>query len=581
VRKLDALPLAIELAAARSRALSPQKIDARLSKRFHLLRGIRRGETDRHASLRGLIDWSWELLEPWEQEALAQLSVFRDGFLMEAAERVLNLSAWPDAPWALDVVAALLDKSLLYSVENGDHPRFRMYRSVQAYAKERLGDRARAPRVRHLFHFSALGSDARMERRFGEGRGELTRTLRAEQENLRAAMETALELSMTELGGRCGLAIAVARQDSGPFQDVIDLIVELLRRPISQGLAGRLHRRLGWLYFGSGQRDVAMDHYQEALRIFQSIGERSEEAYALGNIGNCLFRWGRVDEALDHYQRSMETHRDLGNLHAEAGMLGSLASGYEHKGYREKALQMHVRSLAVARALGSIASEEVRLANIGIFLEVGGRAEEAQAHYRASMKLAARMRNHMGVAVTMANLADSLRDTGQFEEARELYLESVRLRRAVGNRKKVGIALGGLGVLHFKSGRIEQAESTLREALELIDGSQGFAPGLFRAWLALIRAQDGAVAEARDMMNETEQQLQGFRPTLRGTHFCLRATVERIAGDRDAYEAALAAAVAVNDAGSLGETSKIMRMVGEVRADARRSRGWVQEHPSG
>ena len=98
VTALDGLPLAIELAAARAVLLSPTQLLERLSERFELLRGGRRGDTDRQSSLVGLIDWSWDLLEPWEQAALAQLSVFRDGFFMEAAEAVLDLSAWRDAP---------------------------------------------------------------------------------------------------------------------------------------------------------------------------------------------------------------------------------------------------------------------------------------------------------------------------------------------------------------------------------------------------------------------------------------------------------------------------------------------------
>ncbi len=112
VRLLDGLPLAIELAAARVRVLSPAQIVERLKDRFKLLAGAR-GTAGRQATLKAAIDWSWDLMTACEQAALAQCSVFEGGFTLEAAEATLNLSRWPEAPPTIDVVQALVDKSLL------------------------------------------------------------------------------------------------------------------------------------------------------------------------------------------------------------------------------------------------------------------------------------------------------------------------------------------------------------------------------------------------------------------------------------------------------------------------------------
>jgi predicted ATPase len=138
VEALDRLPLAIELAAARARFLTPEGLHERLEERFKLLQSGVRGGSDRQANLHNLIDWSWQRLEPWEQSTLAQLSCFRGGFSMEAAEAVVNLSAWPNAPWALDAVGALLDKSLLHTQSIDDKPRLFMYLSIRDFAAERL-----------------------------------------------------------------------------------------------------------------------------------------------------------------------------------------------------------------------------------------------------------------------------------------------------------------------------------------------------------------------------------------------------------------------------------------------------------
>ncbi|MBO87801.1 MAG: hypothetical protein CL927_20820, partial [Deltaproteobacteria bacterium] len=574
VRKVDALPLAIELAAARSRALTPMQIETRLSQRFQLLRGIRRGETDRHASLRGLIDWSWELLAPWEQASLAQLSVFRDGFFMESAEKVLDLSLWPDAPWALDVVGALLDKSLLYSMDSGSQPRFRMYRSVRAYAEERLEGAARGPRVRHLFHFSTLGADALLEDFFQTKRADLALMLQAERENLRVATETALGFGMPELGGRCALAMGFERQFQGPSEDVIHLIERVIERPISQPLLGRLHRRLGWLHYVDGRSDMAMARFEASRSIHHAIGETNQEAFAIGNLGNCLFQSGKVAQAIEHFEESLELHWEVGNRYGVGSIFGRLASAHETRGNRDKALQFHQRSLALARQRNDTAGEAVALHNIGQFLEVAGDPTQAQAHLRAAIKLAAQHHDHKGLAISMAALGGSLRDTGRFDEVPPLYAESMRLRREVGNRGMIGILLGGQGVLLLKTGDLEGAEHLLQEALEHLRNKRGFAPGLFGAWLAVVEARNGSIDAARRRIHAAAPQLEGFRPTLRGTLRCLQATVELLAGHREAYEAALTSAITINESSALGATSKLMRMVQEVRSEAVHLRGW-------
>jgi predicted ATPase/class 3 adenylate cyclase len=147
VRLLDGMPLAIELAAARAPVMSADKMVKRMSQRFKLLASKRRGVNRRQATLRGAIDWSWDLIEPHERLALAQCAVFRGGFTLEAAEAVLDLDAWDDAPWPVDVVQGLVDKSLLRTMEargpdrvDLDEPLLGMYQSIRDYADEKLRD---------------------------------------------------------------------------------------------------------------------------------------------------------------------------------------------------------------------------------------------------------------------------------------------------------------------------------------------------------------------------------------------------------------------------------------------------------
>ena len=195
----------MELAAARVRVLSPEKLLARLSQRFKLLSGGRRDQAARQATLRGAIDWSWELLKPWEQAALAQCSVFRGGFTLEAAEAVLDLESWEEAPWAMDVVQSLVDQSMLRIREpRPGCERFGLYESIREYASEKLatagasttpdGRSAAGPEVvrathgRHAEHYAAFGTEEHLESLHVHGGVERQRVLEMEMENLVAAV---------------------------------------------------------------------------------------------------------------------------------------------------------------------------------------------------------------------------------------------------------------------------------------------------------------------------------------------------------------------------------------------------------
>jgi predicted ATPase len=224
VENLDGLPLAIELAAARMRLLSPAQILANMPRRFQLLKGAPERGRARHSTLWNALEWSWGLLEPWEQSALAQCSVFRGGFDLEAAEAVIDLSAHSGAPWALDVLQALRDKSLL-TTEAGPaeavETRLGLYASVRAYAADKLvalglEDAAVA---RHAAHYLTRGralAAAIATSASGEGGGEASSgahgeatlalaRLVPEVENLLAVFRRAVEQSARTGSFRVGM----------------------------------------------------------------------------------------------------------------------------------------------------------------------------------------------------------------------------------------------------------------------------------------------------------------------------------------------------------------------------------------
>ena len=191
VRLLDRLPLAIELAAARSRVLSTAAILSRLGDRFRLLasKGYR---SSRQATLRGAIDWSWSLLDAWEKSTLAQLSVFEGGFDLDAIEHVIALDDEEDAPWAIDAVQSLVEKSLIRRV--GDD-RFDLLVSVREYAAEKLervGD-VESTKLRHAAYFASFGRFEAIEAIARHDGLHVSDTLVTEFDNVRAAMSFGLK----------------------------------------------------------------------------------------------------------------------------------------------------------------------------------------------------------------------------------------------------------------------------------------------------------------------------------------------------------------------------------------------------
>ena len=305
VRLLDGLPLAIELAAARVRVLSPAQLVVKLRDRFQVLAGAR-GASARQATLRTAIDWSWDLLAPWEQAAFAQCSVFEGGFTLEAAEAVLELSPWPDAPSAMDAIQALVDKSLLrtwvpsdrgrYDIEE---PYFGMYISIHEYAEEKLrassAGAERACEERHGRYFARFGTEDALEALLRHGGVQRRGVLALELENLVAACRRAT--------GRGDGAVAIAAYRAawevlefhGPFTLGVALGVEVLALPgVDASLRAAAALTLALALRRTGRIDEARTRLTEAQSVAVAAGDRRLEVRVLGSLGILHREQGRM-----------------------------------------------------------------------------------------------------------------------------------------------------------------------------------------------------------------------------------------------------------------------------------------------
>ena len=372
--RLDGLPLAIELAAARVRVLTPQAIMARLDHRLSLVAGGSRNLPERQQTLRGAIDWSHDLLEPGDRATFARFSAFSGGADEEAFSQVV-LADWPaDAgpmPDALDALTSLLDKSLVRQEMGADGaPRYRMLETIREYAAERLAEAEpdAATRLRHAEYYLALaeGVAARM---FGEEQRSCLDTLEREHDNLRMAIGFALEQGRAQLGMRLLAALWRFWQMRGYLAEGRERAERILALPDAAAHPETRLRALdaaGGIVYWQGDMIRARDLYQQQGKVALELDDQGAHAEALYNESMTYALESEAREAQRLAEEARSRFRALGDRHGEGraqwAVLNALA-------YRED-----------ATAGGPLAEETV-----AIFREVNDRFMLAWALYTQAL----------------------------------------------------------------------------------------------------------------------------------------------------------------------------------------------------
>jgi len=390
--RLDSLPLAVELAAARAKALSPAQILARLSSRLDLLKGGRDADP-RQLTLRATIEWSYDLLSEGEQRLFARLSVFARGCTLEAAEEVADAD--------LDTLQSLVEKSLLRFTNE----RYWMLETIREYAAERLEEsgqmealrRRHAEFVLELAVSANLGADAG-----GEQRHDL---IIPEQDNVRAALSWARDTERIEFG--LGLAAALEnfwitsdpREGMRWFDSLLGVGVEVSPRLRLRAL----------LAFASSSyivdEEQAARQHREALALAQEQGDAGAAATILHRFANTAYEHGDLEEARRLVCESRELNRNAGSRKLEAQNLSVLGLIARRAGDPELARELLNESLAVSRETGFVWWEADTLGELALLEWEAGRPAEAETHGREALECFHRIRDRRGMVVSLAVLA--------------------------------------------------------------------------------------------------------------------------------------------------------------------------------
>ncbi|MEV0378435.1 BTAD domain-containing putative transcriptional regulator [Nonomuraea sp. NPDC050643] len=515
--RLDGLPLALELAATRMRALTPRQLADRLDDRFRLLASGLRGAPARQQTLRAMIDWSWELLGAGERVVLRRLAVHADGCTLEAAEEVCA-EAGVDV---LDTLARLVDRSLVVrahgaSPESG--PRYRLLESVAAYCQERLVEAGELDgvRLRHVRYYADLAERAEPALR-GAAQGGALALLDAETANLRAALETAVRAGAAGEALRVVNAMAwywVLRGRLGEGQRALEAALSVPKRPqgsdegapdrdFGEGAPGSdAARATAWL---AGLRMLAGRPQVPDPTLYDAIDDPLDRARARWFVGFTLFGYDDLSVSRALIETALATFRDLGDRWGTAAALNVLARYAAMRGDLAALRRDGERGLTLFRELGDRWGEMRATENLGTLAEITGDYERAAALRGEGLAMAEELGLWSSVSDALSRLGRIAMLTGDHARAEDYHERARRLAIAQSNRPAEEFAELGLALGARRQGRLEEAERRLRTWLDWVRDVAG-EPGA-----ALILAELGFVAEQRgDAAQATELQLEGL-----------------------------------------------------------------------
>jgi predicted ATPase/DNA-binding winged helix-turn-helix (wHTH) protein len=442
--RLDGMPLAIELAAARLRSMSVDELSERLDQRFALLTDGSRATLPRHRTLRSTIDWSYDLLTERERAMLRRVSVFAGGWALASAEQVCS-GQGIDASDVIEQLTSHVDKSLVITDEQAGATRYRMLETVRQYALDRLRDRGEEKQWRgsHLGHFVALAEEFNEEKDGPKQQSWLTR-IASEHDNLRAALAWSAERSPIE-GLRLANALSAFWHIRGHLAEGSDWLARLLDAALSDRPTRELARgKYAAAIFAVPQGDYAAGKrlLQESLALFREIDDPKGVARVLGALAWLSIQRSDYPEAEAPAREAVDCARATGDRTLLFCSLAWLAIALREQGRSAEARELYEQSLAQARALGAPFEIGNILKEIGRAECDEGRHDLAEKHFAEGITILHDLGNLPGVIDSLEGLASAAAATAAPRRAARLWSATDALRQEIGNARSVpeGIA---------------------------------------------------------------------------------------------------------------------------------------------
>ncbi len=548
--RLDGLPLAIELAAARVTVFSPQGLLARLGHGLKLLTGGARDLPPRQQTLRATLAWSYDLLSASEQALFRRLAVFVGGCTLEAAEAVCDA----DGDLTMEVVdgvASLVDKSLLWQVpatipaaEPGDDDlRFTMLETLREYALEQLreaGEEA-GVRDRHLDFFLALAEEA-APRLQGAAQLAWADRLQREHDNLRAA----LRWSLREHGGAdAGLRLAAALVwfwiMRGYVSEGRRWLEQVLDRPAAStpGPRARALLAAGIAITHSGVTDARLQVFlEESLALGDALGDRRHSALCRVYLGAALASHGSRGAGRALVEVGLATGRELGDRWLVATALHWLRSIMEELGNYGEADAAARECVTLNQALGNTWGLAAALTELGRMAAEGGDHVAARAHFQESLTLFRQLRSRSGIMEALDGLATATMRAGDYQAARALFEEVLGMARDL-DHPLVMHAIAQLGWAALCEGDTSGAAARFEESIQLYrEAGEGKGVAWMTRSLGYVAQQQGHLERAAALFAESLVESRDAGSARRGSPVVLAAIAQVAAVRGEAERAA-------------------------------------------
>ena len=519
-QRLDGIPLAIELAAARVRMLSVQQITTHLDERFRLLTGGSRTALPRHQTLRGLIDWSYALLSEAERRLFRCVSVFVGGWTLDAAAEVCACEG-VDHLDIVDLLGRLVDKSLCLADGQGSDPRYRLLETIRQYGLEKLSESTdvEAVRNRHRDFFLGVAEHAEEQLRGPDQVAWLDR-LEMDHDNLRAALRWSIDRDEMEPALRLGSALWPFWDTHWYVREGREWLDELLartraqppsaltpvsRRALARVLDGASYMRARWSEFAK-----AGEFQSEGLAVWRELGDKYGIAKALDRLGDITRELGGRARGKALLTESLGLSRELGDRRGTAHVLNNLGEIAALEGDIATARSLYEECVSLFESIEDNRGLAHALANLGSVLTMEGDHAQAEALYAQaeglyarSLRLAEELGDNHAIAATLRSLGGVARQRGDYARARSHYEDSVARFGEMNDGFCQAKSLIGLALTLHTMGDQALARALGDRGLALLRGADAkgeLAPGLARLGRAALA--QGDVARAARLLDQ-------------------------------------------------------------------------------
>jgi len=453
--RLDGIPLAIELAAARINIFSPEKIYERLKDRFKFLTGGSRTALPRQRTLKSMVDWSYDLLSEKEKLLLDRLSIFSDGWTLEAAEEICSDENL-EMDEIFELISRLAGKSLITT--KSDKNRYNMLETIRQYCNDKLIEKNELDSAvyRHLNFFLKFAETSKDKSKL-EFQKEWIEKFEAEEFNFRMAITNSIVRDNIQKGVQLCLMLCRYWETRGYNSEAINYLEEFLAREseLDEIDKANLMQWLGTFKWITGDLEQAEYYYEKCHEINSKIGNKRNIGVSMNNLGILANTKGDYLKAKELNEESYKIFSDVNDEQLKADSLLNLGAPLlrlEEYDYAEKVFR---ESLKIYREIRDSRGIAMALSNLGSLLGYMGKYEQALKILDESLSLQRVLKDKRSIASTLENLGSVTSSMGFYPESEKYFKESITVNSELGNKRGLADAYNNYGFLKFRTGEFD------------------------------------------------------------------------------------------------------------------------------